>query len=116
MSKVNSKGVTQTANKRAISPDEQNPGEHLRKTFEETAGYDEIVLLRNIQSHREHHLAPIVGHAWVGYVPRTRIVGISKLARAVEAFANRLQIQERLTAKSPMSSSACSSRKGWPSC
>ena len=80
---------------------DQNPEEYLRKTFEETAGYDEMVLLRNIpfQSHCEHHLAPIVGHAWVGYVPRTRVVGISKLARVVEAFANRLQIQERLTAE-----------------
>lgn len=79
----------------------QNPEEYLRKTFEETAGYDEMVLLRNIpfQSHCEHHLAPIVGHAWVGYVPRTRVVGISKLARVVEAFANRLQIQVRLTAE-----------------
>lgn len=80
---------------------DQNPEEYLRKTFEETAGYDEMVLLRNIpfQSHCEHHLAPIVGHAWVGYVPRTRVVGISKLARVVEAFANRLQIQVRLTAE-----------------
>jgi GTP cyclohydrolase IA len=80
---------------------EQNPEEYLRKTFEETAGYDEMVLLRNIpfQSHCEHHLAPILGRAWVGYVPQTRAVGISKLARVVEAFANRLQIQERLTAE-----------------
>lgn len=80
---------------------DQNPEEYLRKTFEETAGYDEMVLLRNIpfQSHCEHHLAPIVGHAWVGYVPQARVVGISKLARVVEAFANRLQIQERLTAE-----------------
>lgn len=80
---------------------EQNPEEYLRKTFEETAGYDEMVLLRNIpfQSHCEHHMAPIVGHAWVGYVPQTQVVGISKLARVVEAFANRLQIQERLTAE-----------------
>jgi GTP cyclohydrolase I len=80
---------------------EQNPEEYLRKTFEETAGYDEMVLLRNIpfQSHCEHHMAPIVGHAWVGYVPQTRVVGISKLARVVEAFANRPQIQERLTAE-----------------
>ena len=80
---------------------DQNPEEYLRKTFEEAAGYDEMVLLRNIpfQSHCEHHMAPIVGHAWVGYVPQTRVVGISKLARVVEAFANRLQIQERLTAE-----------------
>ncbi len=80
---------------------EQQPEEFLKKTFEETAGYDEMVLLRNIpfQSHCEHHMAPINGHAWVGYVPRNRVVGISKLARVVEAFANRLQIQERLTAE-----------------
>lgn len=80
---------------------EQNPEEYLRKTFEETAGYDEVVLLRNIpfQGHCEHHLAPIMGHAWVGYVPQTRVVGISKLARVVAAFANRLQIQERPTAE-----------------
>lgn len=80
---------------------EQNPEDYLLKTFEETAGYDEMVLLRRIpfQSHCEHHLAPIVGHAWVGYVPQSRVVGISKLARVVEAYANRLQIQERLTAE-----------------
>ncbi len=80
---------------------EQNPEEFLKKTFEETAGYDEMVLLRKIpfQSHCEHHMAPITGHAWVGYLPRDRVVGISKLARVVEAYANRLQIQERLTAE-----------------
>lgn len=80
---------------------DQQPEEFLKKTFEETAGYDEIVLLRKIpfQSHCEHHLAPITGHAWVGYIPRNRVVGISKLARVVEAYANRLQIQERLTAE-----------------
>ena len=73
---------------------DQNPEEYLRKTFEETAGYDEMVLLRNIpfQSHCEHHMAPIIGRAWVGYVPRSRVVGISKLARVVEAYASRLQI------------------------
>jgi GTP cyclohydrolase IA len=80
---------------------DQRPEEFLQKTFEETAGYDEMVLLRKIpfQSHCEHHMAPITGHAWVGYVPRDRVVGISKLARVVEAYANRLQIQERLTAE-----------------
>ncbi|MDU2926023.1 GTP cyclohydrolase I, partial [Bradyrhizobium sp.] len=80
---------------------DQNPEEYLRKTFEETAGYDEMVLLRNIpfQSHCEHHMAPIIGRAWVGYVPRSRVVGISKLARVVEAYASRLQIQERMTAE-----------------
>jgi GTP cyclohydrolase I len=80
---------------------EQNPEDFLRKTFEETAGYDEMVLLRNIpfQSHCEHHMAPIIGRAWVGYVPRSRVVGISTLARVVEAYASRLQIQERMTAE-----------------
>ncbi|CCD88507.1 GTP cyclohydrolase I [Bradyrhizobium sp. ORS 285] len=80
---------------------DQNPEDYLRKTFEETAGYDEMVLLRNIpfQSHCEHHMAPIIGRAWVGYVPRSRVVGISKLARVVEAYAARLQIQERMTAE-----------------
>ena len=80
---------------------DQNPEEYLRKTFEEMAGYDEMVLLRNIpfQSHCEHHMAPIIGRAWVGYVPRSRVVGISKLARVVEAYASRLQIQERMTAE-----------------
>lgn len=94
-------GRVARAYKSYFSGYEQNPEEYLRKTFEETAGYDEMVLLRNIpfQSHCEHHMAPIVGHAWVGYVPKTRVVGISKLARVVEAFANRLQIQERLTAE-----------------
>ncbi len=80
---------------------DQKPEEFLEKTFQETAGYDEMVLLRKIpfHSHCEHHMAPINGHAWVGYVPRERVVGISKLARVVEAYANRLQIQERLTAE-----------------
>lgn len=79
----------------------QQPEEFLKKTFEETAGYDEMVLLRRIpfQSHCEHHLAPITGFAWVGYLPRDRVVGISKLARVVESYASRLQIQERLTAQ-----------------
>jgi GTP cyclohydrolase I len=73
----------------------------LRKTFEETDGYDEMVVLRGVpfRSHCEHHIAPIVGRAWVAYVPSQRVVGISKLARVVEAYAKRLQIQERLTAQ-----------------
>ncbi len=79
----------------------QDPGRILMKTFEETDGYDEMVVLRRIpfQSHCEHHFAPIIGHAWVAYVPSQRVVGISKLARLVEAFAKRLQIQERMTAQ-----------------
>ena len=80
---------------------EQDPEQILQKTFEEIEGYDEMVLLRGIpfQSHCEHHLAPIIGRVWVAYVPNERVVGISKLARVVEAYAKRLQIQERLTAQ-----------------
>ena len=79
----------------------QDPEQILRKTFEETDGYDEMVVLRGIpfESHCEHHVAPIIGRAWVAYVPDRRVVGISKLARVVEAYAHRLQIQERLTAQ-----------------
>ncbi len=79
----------------------QDPDEILRKTFEETEGYDEIVMLRGIpfESHCEHHLAPIIGKAWVAYIPTGRVVGISKLARVVDAYAKRLQIQEKMTAQ-----------------
>ncbi|HMN36181.1 MAG TPA: GTP cyclohydrolase I FolE [Hyphomicrobium sp.] len=78
-----------------------DPAEILRKTFDEIAGYDEMIVLRGIgfASHCEHHMAPIVGHAWVGYIPDGRVVGISKLARVVDAYARRLQIQERMTAQ-----------------
>ncbi len=71
----------------------------LERTFEETDGYDEIVLLRDIrlESYCEHHMVPIIGRAHVAYLPRHRVVGISKLARVVEAYAKRLQIQEKLT-------------------
>jgi len=77
------------------------PRELLERTFAETDGYDEMVLLRDIrfESHCEHHLAPIIGRAHVAYLPRRRVVGISKLARLVEAFAKRLQIQEKMTAQ-----------------
>ncbi|WP_229710045.1 GTP cyclohydrolase I FolE [Novosphingobium indicum] len=80
---------------------EEDPTVHLHRTFEEVAGYDEVVLLRDIpfQSHCEHHLAPIVGTASVAYLPTDRVVGISKLARVVHGYARRLQIQERLTAE-----------------
>ena len=73
----------------------------LERTFEETDGYDEIVLLRDIrlESHCEHHLVPIIGRVHVAYLPHRRVVGISKLARVVEAYAKRLQIQEKLTAQ-----------------
>jgi len=79
----------------------QDPARILMTTFEETDGYDEMVVMRHIpfQSHCEHHFAPIIGHAWVAYVPSKRVVGISKLARLVESYAKRLQIQERLTAQ-----------------
>ncbi|MBX9773975.1 MAG: GTP cyclohydrolase I FolE [Xanthobacteraceae bacterium] len=79
----------------------QDPAQILQKTFEEMDGYDEMVVLRGItfESHCEHHVAPIVGRAWVAYVPDRRVVGISKLARVVEAYAKRLQIQERLTSQ-----------------
>lgn len=79
----------------------QDPAQILMRTFEETQGYDEMVVLRRIpfQSHCEHHFAPIIGRAWVAYVPSQRVVGISKLARVVEAYAKRLQIQERMTAQ-----------------
>src|SRR6202789_1163461 len=80
---------------------DEDPEEILKKTFEEVDGYDEMVVLRGVsfESHCEHHVAPIIGRAWVGYVPDRRVVGISKLARVVEAYAKRLQIQERLTAQ-----------------
>jgi GTP cyclohydrolase I len=79
----------------------QDPALLLESTFDEIAGYDELIVLRGIpfESHCEHHLAPIIGRAWVGYVPSGRVVGISKLARVVEAYAKRLQIQEKLTAE-----------------
>jgi GTP cyclohydrolase I len=79
----------------------QDPEEILQKTFEETEGYDEMIVLRGIrfESHCEHHMAPIIGQAWVAYVPSGRVVGISKLARVVEIYAKRLQIQEKMTAQ-----------------
>ncbi len=79
----------------------QDPAEILQKTFEEIEGYDEIIALRGIpfESHCEHHMAPIIGQAWVAYIPNGRVVGISKLARVVDVFAKRLQIQEKMTAQ-----------------
>ena len=79
----------------------EDPGQHLSRTFEEVGGYDEVVLLRDIpfQSHCEHHMAPIIGKAAIAYLPRDRVVGISKLARVLHGFARRLQVQERLTAE-----------------
>jgi GTP cyclohydrolase I len=80
---------------------QEDPGEHLSRTFGEVGGYDEIVLLKDIpfQSHCEHHMAPIIGKAHIAYLPRTRVVGISKLARVLQGYAKRLQVQERLTAE-----------------
>jgi GTP cyclohydrolase IA len=80
---------------------EEDPSIHLHRTFEEVGGYDEIVLLKDIpfQSHCEHHMAPIVGKAAIAYLPRDKVVGISKLARVLHGFARRLQVQERLTAE-----------------
>ena len=79
----------------------QDPKAILQKTFEEIEGYDEMIALRGIrfESHCEHHMAPIIGQAWVAYVPSGRVVGISKLARVVEVYAKRLQIQEKMTAQ-----------------
>jgi len=79
----------------------QDPAAILQKSFDEIEGYDEMIVLRGVrfESHCEHHMAPILGRAWVAYVPSGRVVGISKLARVVEMYANRLQIQERLTAQ-----------------
>ena len=78
-----------------------DPAHYLSRTFEEVGGYDEIVLLKDIpfQSHCEHHMAPIIGKAHIAYLPRNRVVGISKLARVLHGFARRLQVQERLTAE-----------------
>jgi GTP cyclohydrolase I len=79
----------------------EDPAVHLSRTFEEVGGYDEIVLLKDIpfQSHCEHHMAPIIGKASIAYLPRDKVVGISKLARVLHGYARRLQVQERLTAE-----------------
>jgi GTP cyclohydrolase I len=77
-----------------------DPHDYLRRTFEEVGGYDELVVLKDIRvvSFCEHHMLPVIGHAHVGYLPTNKVVGISKLARVVQGFARRLQIQEKLTA------------------
>ena len=79
----------------------EDPLEYLTRTFEEVSGYDEMVVLRDIpfSSHCEHHMAPIIGRAHVGYLPNNKVVGISKLARVVETYAKRLQVQEKMTAQ-----------------
>lgn len=78
-----------------------DPVKFLKRTFEEVEGYDEIILLRDIsfESHCEHHMAPIIGKAHVGYLPNNKVVGISKLARVVETYARRFQVQEKMTAQ-----------------
>jgi GTP cyclohydrolase IA len=80
---------------------DEDPAQHLSRVFEEVGGYNEIVLLKDIpfQSHCEHHMAPILGKAAIAYLPQSRVVGISKLARVLHGFSSRLQIQERLTAE-----------------
>ncbi|RME82196.1 MAG: GTP cyclohydrolase I FolE, partial [Zetaproteobacteria bacterium] len=77
----------------------EDPREHLLKTFEEVEGYDELVLVSNIDvhSHCEHHLVPFIGYAHVAYIPNGRVVGLSKIARVVDGYARRLQVQEKLT-------------------
>jgi GTP cyclohydrolase I len=79
----------------------EDPREYLQRTFEEVAGYDEMVLLRDIrfESHCEHHMAPIIGRVHIGYLPRKRVVGISKLVRLVDVYAKRMQVQEKMTAE-----------------
>ncbi len=79
----------------------EDPVRFLKRTFEEVEGYDEMIVLRDIafESHCEHHMAPIIGKAHVGYLPSNKVVGISKLARVVEAFARRFQVQEKMTAQ-----------------
>jgi len=78
-----------------------DPEEYMKRTFEEVEGYDEMIVLRDIrfESHCEHHLAPIIGKAHVGYLPSNKVVGISKLARVVESYARRLQVQEKMNAQ-----------------
>jgi len=79
----------------------EDPESYLSRTFEEVEGYDEMVVLRDIrfESHCEHHLAPIIGRVHIGYLPNKKVIGISKLARVVEAYARRLQVQEKLNAQ-----------------
>lgn len=78
---------------------QHDPTEYLRRTFEEVGGYDEMVVLRDIsfESHCEHHMAPMIGRVHIGYLPGNKVVGISKLARVVDGYARRLQVQEKLT-------------------
>ena len=79
----------------------EDPEDYLKRTFEEVEGYDEMIVLKDIrfESHCEHHLAPIIGKAHIGYLPNNKVVGISKLARVVETFSRRLQVQEKMNAQ-----------------
>lgn len=79
----------------------ENPVDYLQRTFQEVDGYDEMIVLRDItyESHCEHHMAPIIGKVHVGYLPKNKVVGISKIARVVDAFARRFQVQEKMTAQ-----------------
>ena len=100
-------GLIDTPNRVARSYEEffagywENPVDLLERTFEEVEGYDEMVVLKDIrfESHCEHHMVPIIGKAHIGYLPKNRVVGISKLARVMEVYAKRLQIQEKFTAQ-----------------
>jgi len=80
---------------------ESDPAAYIRRTFEEVGGYDELIVLRDVsfESHCEHHMAPIIGRVHVGYLPANKVVGISKLARVVDGYARRFQVQEKLTAQ-----------------
>ncbi len=100
-------GLTDTPKRVALAYEDwfsgykEDPVSFLQRTFEEVEGYDEMIVLRDIsfESHCEHHMAPIIGKAHVGYLPNNKVVGISKLARVVEAFARRFQVQEKMTAQ-----------------
>jgi GTP cyclohydrolase I len=94
-------GRVARAYKQLFSGYDEDPRAYLEKTFEEVGGYDELIVLRDIRvvSFCEHHMLPFIGRAHVGYLPTNRVVGISKLSRVVNAFARRLQIQEKLTAE-----------------
>ena len=103
----NREGLIDTPNRVARAYEEffagywENPVDLLERTFEEVEGYDEMVVLKDIrfESHCEHHMVPIIGRAHIGYLPKNRVVGISKLARVMEVYAKRLQIQEKFTAQ-----------------
>ena len=93
--------VTRAFKEELFAGYEQDPVELLKRTFEEVEGYDELVLLRdiNLEGYCEHHMVPIIGKAHIAYLPKRRVVGISKLVRVMEVFSRRLQIQEKLTAQ-----------------